>query len=78
MLIPTFINSIILIGIIVIACKIYYSFRQNRIDFISLPGIKLVTLKSRQEISHDTLLLTFSLPNSDMFLGIEVGQHIKV
>ena len=71
-------NSLFLIGAILIIWKIMFSFRQKGVSFLSLPGNKLVTLKSKREITHDTILLTFSLPNEHMYLGIEVGQHVRV
>lgn len=37
-----------------------------------------MTLTEKIELSHDSRLFRFSLPSSDMKLGLPVGKHIKI
>lgn len=41
-------------------------------------GFLQVPMSKKIQVTHDTIILRFDLPQPDITLGIDVGQHIEI
>lgn len=67
---------ILIIPLTILAVILLLTRNQKTFANSNLP--KLVTLTKKQQLNHDTIVLTFQLPKPSLTLGITVGQHIRV
>jgi len=52
--------------------------KQGALQLYSKNGLLEVPLIKKQAITHDTYLFVFGLPDPEITLGLEVGQHIAI
>lgn len=74
----TFLNAVILIALGPLVAALILIFTRKQKTLAASRGPKLVTLTEKKTLNHDTIVLTFQLPDPKMYLGIGVGQHVRV
>ena len=82
MLDKTFIITAIfgIIGVILFAfCRSRRTESTAADQYLIKPGVKKpVIFKRKEQITHDTILLTFSFMDKNKVLGLDIGQHLRV
>ena len=72
------ITTILFLAAVFIVWKFFLWQPKKNIKFLETTEVKKVTLSEKKIITHDTIMLIFTLPDPLMTLGIQVGQHIRV